>query len=287
MPDTTSIGTRLCWSCLANLRPRAARRGPLWSLLGSHDGIRNFQTGATVAAAAAGPAPHPKHAKRRRQLHGREVHEHLARLDTPSLGNPVDVVVLRDAVAENAEAERRRVAGLVKKRHGKGLSAEELVQSMDGEKSPIDLDTALQNLDRLRPPVGRALSEADHDRLAQQLHSGFTSAQLKAYVARRRAELPEAGATRPIEGLLAVRRWRRRRGVPADDQRSPETSATSRGAASKAGLVTRLLKECWQMTSTSEVQPDGELIMRVRSHELALFFDDGELGCLRWMDGLC
>lgn len=257
-------------------------RGRLWlSLFAPRNSARHFRPSNGLAAAGSNAAvakeqydtTQPLEPRRTSAPRGRVTERmHAVSLSTPSLGSPVEVVMLRTRSKEDAEAERWReeLARTERKGAHKPLSTKGLVEMLDAERMPISDKAVQENIDRFRPQRGEVvLPWEEYNALAKQLEEGFTAAQLEKYVRHStRAQDPDTvHEARGPERNMNIRPWR-----PILQESSG--SSKPRTLSTKERAVARLLRQSWHLQSEDDVEQIGRLHITVAPWEISLLLEN-------------
>ncbi|KAK3047853.1 hypothetical protein LTS18_013054, partial [Coniosporium uncinatum] len=123
---------------------------------------------------------------------GKEVREDTAPLEIDSLGEPSEVIVLRDA---NIDAPRRQSGSQDGQREKESPSInEDILGSISQEKDAPEQEAVDEQLEGLRPSQedgatneSVVLSQGEFGVLFKEIHDGFTKEQLGKYVASRQS----------------------------------------------------------------------------------------------------
>ncbi|KAI9817629.1 MAG: hypothetical protein M1832_004633 [Thelocarpon impressellum] len=99
----------------------------------------------------------------------------MVTLDAPSLGQPSDVIILRDAALRH----RHKPVALPADESSTNITAHNLLASMNSEGGLIGEEEVKANIDKIRPTSpGKSLSQREFEMLKKALSDGFTSHQL-------------------------------------------------------------------------------------------------------------
>ena len=166
---------------------------------------------------------------------------------------------------------------------------EDLAESLNAERGPVDMKMVMKNLDGLRPPPSRqVMSRENYELLTISVRNGFTTAQLACYVkdwmvAQRTGDhikpfavaAPPQSRSDPSSAVVLVP-WKA--GVTpfaAGHMLSTKADLGGRQRRSpKDRLVLRLLRDCWEIRTLEDDEQVGQLQLILPSVELSLLLDD-------------
>ncbi|KAL2836623.1 mitochondrial inner-membrane-bound regulator-domain-containing protein [Aspergillus pseudoustus] len=185
-------------------------------------------------------------------------------LESPALGKPYDVLVLKEA---------RRLAGEPRPTpHVEPEIEQEEVkvdwaQFMLREIGESTLDRTSVSVESLRGAYGRnsKLSEVDYKALRDKLCTSFTIPQLEEYYATRRSEPDTHQHSNSSQWIPGTSPF-----LDLVDRSETVSSRVIRaqGLKNKHVVTEKILRDCWQLGMESEI---GQLDIRLPIHYLSLF----------------
>lgn len=176
-------------------------------------------------------------------LHGKKLREERERLDIDALGEPADVIVLRDSKFRTySPAERIKEAEVPE--------SIDILNALDSERGLPGQQEVDENINQFRPKEGRGPKDWDEfNTLVKDIQVGFTSSQLARYIRSfTQTHTDEASTTRDPLLLLHVSPW-----MPETTRETKQSEhGYTRGYSvasytNKQKLVLRLLRECWKV----------------------------------------
>jgi hypothetical protein len=204
---------------------------------------------------------------------GGRVRENAEALSIKTLGQPAEVIVLRDDPHNDfEEAMEQEDAGAVDGA-AKGSSSEAILHAIQGEDILIDQETVNQQIDALRPRVedpnsGRLILPAkEYFRLCKVLTDSYSRPQLDAYMARWKDAIPvqalpevEKSGLGTKDPEISFRPWRVVNKLERIQKHlSPADTKNSRRLR-RSKLASTLLQRCWKVEVAEEVERLGELV---------------------------
>lgn len=209
---------------------------------------------------------------------GREVREDTAALPVRTLGQPAEVIILRDAPVEQ-EQDEETPPSVESSKTDSQLSRQEIVASLRSV-DPSSLKTKVEEqIQKLRPPssgneyIGSLLPRQDFDKLRKALTDGFTVQQLRAFLKRN---LPNAQPSVGSDQDRSFVAWRP--GTSSIDTELPERvrrEISRYKIPVKHKVVLRILEDLWHIDTIEDVNTIGELEVHVSWNQLALFLANG------------
>jgi len=221
---------------------------------------------------------------------GQEVREDTAPLDVDTLGEPSEVIVLRDV---SIDAPKRQLDSEDGRRVKEHLSVNRILGSITREKDAPDQEAVDERLEGLRPrPEEEAasdpvvLSQDEFDALFRKIHDGFTGEQLGKYVAPRQSM---RGLGKNEAKTLKGKKFREfmyeaskksvwMPGVSPIERRLPRgpwAHAVTKKESPKAKLADRILRMIWGIEVIEEIEQTGELEAQFERWRLDLLIIKG------------
>ena len=215
---------------------------------------------------------------------GTRVRLDTARLENTSLGQPSEIIIIRQPEATSTEIDH--VPQSIPSVKGE-LATPELLDSLDALKGLPNSEEVQKNIEDLRPAnADRELPRQEYESLSQQMYDGFLVEQLAAYVEKHRIAPPTEnlnakrntrGNSRKQNVSLHVSEWSP--GVTAflappsakDGAPLRKDRWTGKG---KHGLVDELLRRCWRLEVKEEVASIGELEITLAPRQLSLLLSE-------------
>lgn len=273
----------ICLRCQARrslrLQPRQNLPNSFQTALRSPNHSAAADGQVTSEALPALPSPRASHhpLKRLRGHRNKAVRESSASIDTPFLGSPSEVVLLRDAnisfpkpKAESDPSEDQK------------QPAVDLLQSFIEGTGLRTFAEVSSNIDNLRPTSNDSvISKQEFNVLQETLREGFTTSQLAEYIDRFRAARAKIAGTDTVKesttplraDVLEATEWKL--GVtPFGKSRpeSPEPTITET-IARKGQLVQQLLIDCWGVQISEEHENLGEIDVKLPPLELSFLIN--------------
>ena len=290
MPNAGISNARICLRCEARLilsrkaRFVASSDRPRGVLQPFATTARSFQVADHQLPRIPVRRPSPIHHPLGR-LHGppgHELREDIASLDTPSLGKPSEVVVLRDANLDASTVQRKL------SKDERYSSAQELLASIKAEKGLLTYEDVKTNMDRLRPRLDElVLSKAEFDELANKVRDGFTTVQMLRYLDGfkkaeelvSRSDVGDSGDVRHDgdgEMLIQQTEWRPGTTPFNQDEQGRPKLEKPRYRSRKEKLASRVLRNCWKVQIEEVVESMGELELTLSPLGISLLLRDGK-----------
>lgn len=209
---------------------------------------------------------------------GREVRDDAATLPVNTLGQPAEVIILRDAPSEREHDAVTTPPSEPSKRSSPQLSEQEIIASLAQEKEDSWREKVDQRIQSLRPKNAGddkstpTISRREYKTLERALIDGFTSRQLKDFLKRNQ---PDAQSSAEGQQVPSFAPWR-----PGT---TPIGVKLSHGPIQVEGLahgpkqrtVARIARELWRIDIAEEVSCIGELEFAVPKTHLSLFMANG------------
>lgn len=219
------------------------------------------------------------------------------RLGLNVLGEPAEVLILRDRENRfqlDTAMPRVRASGPDRNPAQETISSSEMLKKMDAERGIIDIDEVCKNIESVGASwVARtkgSITGVAYKDLVSRLQEGFTKQQLGAYLDRAGKDSGADVFDLKVEisnNLYARSSWqivgdtppRKSKAPRIADNRPEEVSkeevlGKERGqGSSKEALVTRILRQCWNITPRFQKSSLGELDIRLKKLHLDLILN--------------
>ncbi|CZT12376.1 uncharacterized protein RCO7_09075 [Rhynchosporium graminicola] len=202
---------------------------------------------------------------------GLQVQETREQLNNTTLGDPANVIVLRDSKLTLYAADRLRKMKAIEPEHIDILNQLEEERGLVGQKE-VD-----GNIDELRPTIKRQSWEQMNE-LVKLLQEGFTILQLQRYIhsfeGRKDLEPPEQDwvpDTAKTSKILRVTPW-----LPGVSETKdyfnddPLRGYFLSSHTTKQRIALQLLRECWMLEMPELVDGVGQFELQVRKEDLEL-----------------
>ncbi|KAL1843889.1 hypothetical protein VTJ49DRAFT_6832 [Mycothermus thermophilus] len=193
------------------------------------------------------------------------------------LGKPGSAIVLREKFAVRKREPEPEPTSVDASKHAVDPS------TLLHEPTPLAGEEVMRHLDELRPKDPAPLTDAEFNKLIDNLVQGFTRVQLKQYLEYHdkvsREQKRRAAEHQPW--LLESRPWMPTVESPARDIEPHLRGYITKGMAPKRRLAIRLVRECWNVENENVMVGDGILTMRLRDVEFELL----TFGNKRWFEG--
>jgi hypothetical protein len=200
---------------------------------------------------------------------GHKLRENAAELDVNSLGEPAEVIVLRDAGFRfNPQREMEEM---------KMVEKVDILAQLDAERGLVGQAEVEKSIEEFRPKSKTITWEALQS-IQRQLVAGFTTSQLVKYIEafeRRKKNKEEQHGLESQDDLpgaiLTKTSW-----VPGTSETGEEfDDGVLRGYGSEAltpklRLVLLMLRQYWQLEAQDIIESIGEVELEIRSKELEL-----------------
>lgn len=225
---------------------------------------------------------------RLRGKRGREVREAAAALPVKALGQPAEVIILRDAAIEQPdETEAQPTIDPVKP--STPLNKKEILAALARGKEPLSSDEIDRQIEKLRPEApedqqdGIIVSRIKFEELRNALTNGFTMRQLQEYSGRNKppASLPAGSEMEP-----GVSPWRH--GITTIETRLSRVKFLSSPGVEiknkqnmKLKVATKLIREVWRVGIAEDLDALGELEIHTSQKKFALLMVDGSSSLTR------
>jgi hypothetical protein len=220
---------------------------------------------------------------RLRGKRGREVREAAAALPVNSLGQPAEVIILRDAAIEQPDETEPQPTVDTEKPSTK-LSKKDILAALARGEEPLSSSDIDRQIEKLRPKApedqqdGLIVSRVKFEELRGALINGFTMRQLQEYSARNQ---PPASLDTESEMESGVSPWRR--GITPIDTRlskvkfwtSPNVEIKTKQNL-KLKIATKLIRHVWQIDIAEDLNAIGELEILTSQKKFALLQVDGK-----------
>jgi len=216
-------------------------------------------------------------------------------LEIDSLGEPSEVIVLRDA---NIDAPKRQPNLEDGRREKEPPSInDDILGSISQEKDVPEQEAVDEQLEGLRPSQEHeatnetvVLSQGEFDVLFKKIHDGFTKEQLGKYVASRQSM---RGLGKTEAKTLRGKKFREfmyeaskksvwMSGVSPVEQRLPRgpwAHAVTKKESPKAKLADRIMRMIWGIEVAEEIEQTGELEVQFERWRLDLLVVGGIFAC--------
>lgn len=209
---------------------------------------------------------------------GREVRDDAATLPVNALGQPAEVIILRDAPSEQEQDAKASSTLEPSKRSSPQLSEQEIIASLAEEKEDSWREKVDQRIQKLRPKNAGdekstpSISRQEYKALQRELVDGFTSQQLRDFLRRNQPDTPSSTAAQQVPGLAP---WRP--GTTPIGQKLSQGSIQVEGLAHgpKQKIVARILRELWHIDIAEEISCNGELEFAIPRNHMSLFIANG------------
>lgn len=224
-------------------------------------------------------------AKLRGQKGGQQVREDAEALSVNALGKPTEVIVLRDTPPD-AEQEAAKQKEKEEDEHAaEGPYRKTLLATIEEEDVPMDQDTVNQQLDELwsRTEIPNSersmIAQNEYLQLCKLITKRYSNKQIDGYIARSRRKTPKRSSAQShefAENLIAnkspnlhFRPW-----LPKTTNKSIGLKATRYPQFKRANII---LKKCWKLEITEEVERLGELVCTLPKSGVRLLGAGSEL----------
>ncbi|PSR80872.1 mitochondrial inner-membrane-bound regulator-domain-containing protein [Coniella lustricola] len=208
--------------------------------------------------------------------------EHNARLDVDTLGQPAEIIVLR---------EREGFAWKDYKADDVEVAPSLRVEEHIGQEEGLDMDIILENIDGVRP-VHRILPTSDFRQVFDTLMNGFKVAQLASYVDRFHSRVaegeespllgPSAEASNPRAWIVERSEWIPEVKGAVRDVESHLRGYILKSMPPKQRLTIQLMRECWGLVAQELMDREGYVEVKVRDLEWNLL----TAGTQRWFQSI-
>jgi hypothetical protein len=199
-------------------------------------------------------------------LHGKKLREERERLHIDALGEPADVIVLRDSKFRTYSHVQRIVAA-------EEPEPIDILASLDNERGLPGQQEVEENINQFRPKEGEGPQDWDaFNTLVKDIQAGFTTSQLARYV-RSFSDVngDDISAPRVPSLIPHISPW-----MPESSQAGQNSDDTyTRGYSlasytSKQKLVLRLLRECWKVEVPELEYGVGEVELELKPKDYDL-----------------
>jgi len=267
------------------------RRFPSIARLGPYSSLQITEQDATKQRLRSPPKPvNPHPLGKLRGRCGKRVREGSASLGVESLGTPAEVIILRDAEHDDVREDFTKAPETKK---GKALKQEEILASLQDEKTTPAQDEVNKQIESLRPqpPLDpdehTYLSQVEFQKLYSLLYDGFTLKQLSNYFASCTGVAKDGVEDEMLQGLIKgtskgkkpahQSEWRP--GTSPIDKRLPEGNIGAlrkkQGPVGKYILADQILRKAWDIILLEEIESLGELEVSLKHWQLSLLTAGG------------
>ncbi|KAK5654406.1 hypothetical protein OQA88_7316 [Cercophora sp. LCS_1] len=194
---------------------------------------------------------------------GRRLRVKDENLPVDMLGGPGAAIVLRQT--STPKRKKKNEKGSKAPPNPEAERSVHLAEILNKETAEQGFKDAIMNIEELRPKDTRILPAA-FDELSKALETGFTTSQLKFYIANW---LPISMMANPTGKPSSEPPWiiSRQPWVPLTPQKATSGSAKRKP---KGRLVVQLIQECWGVFSEPFTKSSGRLDLRLREAEFGL-----------------
>ena len=217
---------------------------------------------------------------------GKTVREKFVNLETQSLGQPSEVIILRDTTFNPGTKENEKMQREVTE--NPTLDSKAIVASIEAEKLQLDVADVIKEVDRLRP--GPFLSQEKFLDIRNHLRNGFTAQQLRKYIKAKypdfsrenklkkssfEAQSPSKSATyeRGIRSLWLPGTRSIEDRLPLNDVEKSRLRAYK--SSYKVLLAEIIVLGCWNVTIEEDIDAAGQIEMRIRPWQCSLLLAGG------------
>ena len=219
---------------------------------------------------------------RLRGKRGREVREAAAALPVNALGQPTEVIILRDAAIEQPD-ETEPQPTVDSEKPSTKLNKKEILAVLAGGKEPLSPSEIDGQIEKLRPETsedqqdGLIISRVKFEELRSALINGFTMRQLQEYSNRNK---PPASLPAGSEMESGVAPWRH--GITSIETRlsrakfweNPGLEVKTKQNM-KLKVATKLIRDIWRIGIVEDLNVIGELEIHTSQKKFALLTVDG------------
>jgi hypothetical protein len=286
-----SAGQHICLRCQKTLAKGSSSTSR--AILQSHSIRRSFSTqgqrlqnekgtsGSSVGVVRRsfgrhGGSPKPQlSARPLGRLHGHRGHklrENLEKLTANSLGDPAQVIILRDSIFNLYDHEREKIQD-VKPEHI------DILGQLDEERGLVDQEEVNVNIDAFKPKEGKEpLNWEGINILVRQLQESFTALQLERYVekfdGRREPDLSPRQWVASEKGspILFITPWQP--GIsPVEEyfDNDPLRGYYMESHTTKQRMILRIVRECWNLELPELKQGIGQFETQIQPEDLEMF----------------
>jgi hypothetical protein len=195
-----------------------------------------------------------------------------------ALGQPAEVIILRDAPSEQEQDAEASPTPEPSKRSSPQLSEQEIIASLAQEKEDSWREKVDQRIQNLRPKSAGddkstpSMSRQEYKALQRELVDGFTSQQLRDFLGRNQPDIQSSAAAQQVPGLAP---WRP--GTTPIGEKLSQGSIQVEGLTHgpKQKIVARIFRELWQVDIAEEISRVGELEFAIPRSHMSLFIANG------------
>jgi hypothetical protein len=199
---------------------------------------------------------------------GQKKRENRERLGIDALGEPTNVIVLRDT----------KLSTYTSKEYIDGEEPEsiDILAALDNERGLVGQKEVEENINQFRPEDGKQPRNwDDFNKIVQELQKGFTVSQLARYIQSFEVENKGKSPSKANAGFLIPRISPWMPETSRSIERLDDDSVRGYSAASytsKQRLVLRLIRECWklELPELEEGIGEVELELKPRDYDLLL-----------------
>lgn len=199
-------------------------------------------------------------------LHGKKLREERERLHIDALGEPADVIVLRDSKFRTYSHVQRIAAA-------EEPGSIDILAALDNERGLPGQQEVDENINQFRPKEGEGPQNWDEfNNLVKDIQAGFTTSQLARYIrsfADRNRD--DVSISRDPFLIPLISPWMpesSQAGQHSDDTYTQGYSLAS--YTSKQKLVLRLLRECWKVEVPELEHGVGEVELELKPKDYDL-----------------
>ncbi|KAI9849424.1 MAG: hypothetical protein M1837_004043 [Sclerophora amabilis] len=210
-----------------------------------------------------------------RRMRGRSLRESTTGLETLSLGEPSNVVVLREE-QHDPRSQRAPPTGN-DENDDSAVTANQLLESAYAERGLLGEVEVNANIDELRPFVqDDVLPDAKFQKLEEQLYEGFTRWQLiqyaEDYPTHRGSRRDKSERDLSHSTPFVQSRWTR--GITSFSE-STSSSSMSSSEKTKRKAIMRIMRGHWNLMTAQDSQGPGELEIFVLPQVMSLLLIEG------------
>ncbi|KAI9774379.1 MAG: hypothetical protein M1840_004273 [Geoglossum simile] len=203
----------------------------------------------------------------------RHMLESVANLQTEALGEPAQVIILRDPKLDDPRPLVNTNTTDRETPNTENPTLIELLAKLEAERGIISQEDVNANIEALHLSPATVLSQDGFSKLADELCKGFTTAQLTGYIHAFEAKQPPRHSTEKMKrpANLEEAEWTPvlvpRPNPPVD---MSVTSTSVRNLTKKRKLAERVLRRCWNVQTEEEYESMGQIELYLGHRELSL-----------------
>jgi len=182
-------------------------------------------------------------------------------LKLKSLGDPAEVIILRDTEFKAYSFGAKQIEDLAPR-------SINILAELDNERGLVGRKEVEENINQFRPQKGKEpQTEEDFNNIVQEIQASFTSSQLARYIQAHEKGVPKLAGDALITGITPWTPGISKSKDPLDEEDRGYSFSSYTG---KQRLALRLVRHCWNLGLPQLEEGIGEIEVELRPRDYYL-----------------